>query len=156
MWRLVCSRGVKVEYRDIRTEGSEVKGHWVFDYKFHGTNPVHNEMDSTFIFRDGKILVHHDHVKRPAGEPSVHHPGGDGEAVHRLFSSLSPSWKIWKNFSATAAFTLSKLAVINGRAAIFLVPNSKNLATLATEILPVLYGLPLIVFKMKASGPRRH
>jgi len=64
MWRLVCSRGVKVEYRDIRTEGSEVKGHWVFDYKFHGTNPVHNEMDSSFTLRDGKILVHHDHASR--------------------------------------------------------------------------------------------
>jgi ketosteroid isomerase-like protein len=64
MWRLVCSRGVKVEYRDIRTEGHEIKGHWVFDYKFRGTNPVHNEMDSTFVFRDGKILVHHDHASR--------------------------------------------------------------------------------------------
>jgi ketosteroid isomerase-like protein len=64
MWRLVCSRGVKVEYSDIRTEGSEVKGHWVFNYKFHGANPVHNPMDSTFVLRDGKILVHHDHASR--------------------------------------------------------------------------------------------
>ena len=64
MWRLVCSRGVKVEYGDIRTEGSEVKGHWVFNYKFHGTNPVTNPMDSTFIVRDGKIVVHHDHASR--------------------------------------------------------------------------------------------
>lgn len=64
MWRLVCSRGVKVEYRDIRTEGREVRGDWVFDYKFHGTNPVHNEMASTFVFRDGKILVHHDQASR--------------------------------------------------------------------------------------------
>jgi hypothetical protein len=64
MWRLVCSRGVVVEYRDIRTAGSEVRGHWVFDYRFHGTHPVHNEMNSTFTFRDGKILVHHDHASR--------------------------------------------------------------------------------------------
>jgi ketosteroid isomerase-like protein len=64
MWRLVCSRGVEVEYCDIRTEGSEVKGRWVFNYRFHGTNPVNNPMDSTFIFRDGKILVHHDHASR--------------------------------------------------------------------------------------------
>jgi ketosteroid isomerase-like protein len=64
MWRLVCSREVKVEYGDIRTEGSKVKGHWVFDYKFHGTNPVHNEMNSTFTFRDGKIATHHDSASR--------------------------------------------------------------------------------------------
>src|SRR5262249_39730413 len=64
MWRLVRFRGVRVVYCDIRTEGSEVKGHWVFDYKFRGTNPVYNPMDSTFIVRDGKILVHHDHACR--------------------------------------------------------------------------------------------
>ncbi len=64
MWRLVCSSDVKVTYRDIRTEGSEVKGHWEFDYKYHRVNPVHNEMDSTFVFRDGKILVHHDEASR--------------------------------------------------------------------------------------------
>jgi ketosteroid isomerase-like protein len=64
MWRLVCSRGVKVEYGNIRTEGSEVKGHWVFDYRFHDTNPVNNPMDSNFTFRDGKILVHHDRASR--------------------------------------------------------------------------------------------
>jgi hypothetical protein len=64
MWRLVCSRDVKVEYRDIRTEGPEVKGHWVFDYKFHDVNPVHNEMDSTFVLRDGKILSHRDRGSR--------------------------------------------------------------------------------------------
>jgi ketosteroid isomerase-like protein len=64
MWRLVCSRGVKVDYGNIRTEGSEVKGHWVFNYRFHDTNPVNNPMDSTFIFRDGKILVHHDSASR--------------------------------------------------------------------------------------------
>ena len=60
MWRLVCSRGVKVVYGAIRTEGSEVKGHWVFDYKFRGKRPVHNIMDSTFAFRDGKISSHRD------------------------------------------------------------------------------------------------
>jgi ketosteroid isomerase-like protein len=66
MWRLVCSREppVKVEYGNIRTEGSQVKGYWVFDYKFRGINPVHNPMHSTFSFRDGKILVHHDHASR--------------------------------------------------------------------------------------------
>ena len=64
MWRLVCSRGVEVEFEDIRTEGDQVKGHWVFDYDFHGTNPVHNEMDSTFTFRNGKIFVHHDEASR--------------------------------------------------------------------------------------------
>jgi hypothetical protein len=64
MWRFECSRGLKIEYRDIRTEGTQVKGHWVCDYKFHGVRPVHNEIDSTFTFRDGKILVHHDQASR--------------------------------------------------------------------------------------------
>jgi ketosteroid isomerase-like protein len=64
MWRLVCSRGVQVEFDDIRTEGDKVKGHWVFDYDFHGTNPVHNEMDSTFTFRNGRIFVHEDRASR--------------------------------------------------------------------------------------------
>jgi hypothetical protein len=31
MWRLVCSRGVEVEYENIRTKGSQVEGEWVFD-----------------------------------------------------------------------------------------------------------------------------
>jgi ketosteroid isomerase-like protein len=60
MWRLVCSRHVKVKYCNIRTEGSEVKGEWEFDYLFRGTRPVHNPMRSTFVFRDGKIISHHD------------------------------------------------------------------------------------------------
>jgi SnoaL-like domain len=66
MWRLVCSRRPKVEYEssDIRTEGSEVKGRWIFDYKFRGKHPVHNEMNSTFAFCGGKILVHHDEASR--------------------------------------------------------------------------------------------
>ena len=65
MWRLVCSRGVKVTYRDIRAEGPEVKGHWAFDYHFSKTGRhVINSIDSTFTFRDGKILVHRDDASR--------------------------------------------------------------------------------------------
>lgn len=64
MWRLVCRRGVKVEYSDIRTVGPEVEAHWVFNYKFDDEHPVINPMDSTFSFRDGKILTHHDRTSR--------------------------------------------------------------------------------------------
>ena len=61
MWRLVCSRLEKVEYRDIRTEGLEVKGHWICEYHFSKTHHfVHNEIDSTFTFRGGKIFSHRD------------------------------------------------------------------------------------------------
>jgi hypothetical protein len=28
MWRFECSRGLAVSYRDIRTEGAAVNGHW--------------------------------------------------------------------------------------------------------------------------------
>ena len=64
MWRFVCSNEVKVEYCDIRTEGDKVKGYWVFNYLYEHTNPVRNPTNSTFTFRDGKILVHHDHGNR--------------------------------------------------------------------------------------------
>jgi ketosteroid isomerase-like protein len=64
MWRFECSSGLKIQYRDIRTEGPAVKGHWTCDYKFHGVNDVHNEIDSTFTFRDGKILAHRDDASR--------------------------------------------------------------------------------------------
>jgi ketosteroid isomerase-like protein len=64
MWRFVCARGIKVAFRDIQKEGSEVKGHWECDYKFHGVTPVHNEIDSTFTLRDGKILSHRDEASR--------------------------------------------------------------------------------------------
>ena len=62
---LVCSRKVKVAYTNIHTDGLEVKGHWVFDYVFAKTGrPVHNEMNSTFKFRDGKIVDHRDEGNR--------------------------------------------------------------------------------------------
>ena len=64
MWRFECSRGLVVTFRDVRTEGQEVKGHWACDYKFQGKNEVHNEIDSTFTLREGKILTHRDDADR--------------------------------------------------------------------------------------------
>ena len=64
MWRFEVHRGLVVTFRDIRTEGLEVKGHWACDYKFQGKNEVHNEIESTFTLRDGKILTHRDDADR--------------------------------------------------------------------------------------------
>ncbi len=65
MWRLVCSRLEKVEYGKIRTEEGVVKGHWACEYHFSKTGHfVRNEIDSTFIFRDAKILRHGDEASR--------------------------------------------------------------------------------------------
>ena len=44
--RLVCSRLEEVEYRDVRTEGPEVKGHWECRYHFSKTGRwVHSVID---------------------------------------------------------------------------------------------------------------
>ncbi len=64
MWRLVCSRKVGVDFSAIRTEGAEVKARWIADYRFRGKRPVHYSIESTFTFRDGKILRHVDSASR--------------------------------------------------------------------------------------------
>ena len=112
MWRLVCSRGVKVEYDDIRTKGSELKGHWVFKYKFHGTNPVINEMNSTFVFRDGKILVHHDRAsrwkwaKQALGIPKA--ASRQGLAVHSAHSGEEGAWRLSSQTKESADTSLRR------------------------------------------------
>ena len=65
MWRLVCSRNVKVSYRDIRADQQSGTAHWESLYRFSRTNRlVHHKIDSTFLFRDGKISLHLDRSSR--------------------------------------------------------------------------------------------
>ena len=61
MWRLVCSREVKVVFDSIVADDNQGTGHWVFRYTFSETGKqVVNDMHSHFSFRDGLIVDHHD------------------------------------------------------------------------------------------------
>jgi ketosteroid isomerase-like protein len=65
MWHLVCSKQTKVSFCDIKDDDFSGTAHWEALYQFSRTNQlVHNEIDSTFTFRDGKILVHRDQCDR--------------------------------------------------------------------------------------------
>ncbi len=63
MWRMLCSRGkdLRVEYRDIKVDGSRGSAHWDAWYTFSATGRhVHNRIDAEFEFKDGKIFRHRD------------------------------------------------------------------------------------------------
>ena len=63
MWTMFCERGrdMKIEWRDIRADGTTGSAHWEPRYTFSVTGrPVHNRIDSAFTFRDGRISAQHD------------------------------------------------------------------------------------------------
>jgi SnoaL-like domain len=61
MWRLVCSRHVKVSFDSISADDRSGSGHWTASYTFTETNrKIDNDISSNFIFRDGLILNHVD------------------------------------------------------------------------------------------------
>jgi ketosteroid isomerase-like protein len=63
MWRMLCERGLDLELRHSHVEAGDETGsaHWEADYTFSGTGrQVHNEIDATFVFRDGLIAEHTD------------------------------------------------------------------------------------------------
>jgi hypothetical protein len=64
MWRFVCHRQPRIWFGCIRTVGTEVKAHWVADYKFQGKRQVNYGIDSRFTIRDGLIQEHHDEASR--------------------------------------------------------------------------------------------
>jgi ketosteroid isomerase-like protein len=63
MWKMLCSRAadLRVEASHITaTEGSG-SAHWEAWYTFSKTGrPVHNVIEATFEFKEGKILLHRD------------------------------------------------------------------------------------------------
>jgi hypothetical protein len=63
MWTMLASRakGFRLEYRDIEADDATGKAHWEAWYLFGGARRVHNVIDATFTFRDGRILSHVDH-----------------------------------------------------------------------------------------------
>lgn len=64
MWRMLCQngKGVKVEFSEIEANENVGKAHWEAWYTFSKTaRSVHNKIDATFEFKDGKIIKHTDH-----------------------------------------------------------------------------------------------
>ena len=63
MWRMLCARGkdLKVVASDIAADDTSGRAHWDADYLFSATGrQVHNSIDASFTFRDGKIVRHVD------------------------------------------------------------------------------------------------
>ena len=64
MWRMLCKNGkdLKVTFSDIEANDQKGSAHWEAQYTFSKTGrPVHNIIDATFEFKDGKIYRHVDH-----------------------------------------------------------------------------------------------
>lgn len=63
MWRMLCERGkdLVVEHSGVAVDGDSGRAHWEAHYTFSGTGrKVHNVIDATFRFADGKIIRHDD------------------------------------------------------------------------------------------------
>ncbi|MGH8442926.1 MAG: nuclear transport factor 2 family protein [Nevskiaceae bacterium] len=63
MWKMLCERGkdLKIEFRDVRADATTGSAHWEAWYTFSASGrKVHNIIDATFEFRDGKIVRHTD------------------------------------------------------------------------------------------------
>ena len=60
MWAMFCDRGrdLVLEFRDVRADDAAGSAHWEPRYTFSVTGrPVHNVIDSSFTFRDGRIAA---------------------------------------------------------------------------------------------------
>lgn len=63
MWTMLCERGkdLKIEFRDVRADATTGSAHWEAWYTFSTTGRhVHNIIDASFEFRDGRIVKHTD------------------------------------------------------------------------------------------------
>lgn len=63
MWRMLCqnAKDLKVEFSDITINGNNATAHWEAYYTFSKTGrKVHNIIDASFEFKDGKISKHTD------------------------------------------------------------------------------------------------
>lgn len=63
MWKMLTGRAadLKVEFSGIEADDQGGKAHWEAWYTFSATGrKVHNVIDATFTFRDGRILTHVD------------------------------------------------------------------------------------------------
>jgi ketosteroid isomerase-like protein len=63
MWRMLAERAkdLRLEASGIDADDGAGRAHWEAWYTFSQTGrPVHNRIDATFVFRDGKIVQHTD------------------------------------------------------------------------------------------------
>lgn len=63
MWRMLCENGkdLEIEFRDLRADEQKGSGHWDARYTFSATKrKILNQIDATFVFKDGKIFDHRD------------------------------------------------------------------------------------------------
>jgi len=63
MWRMLCERGtdLRVEATGITATGDQGRARWEAWYTFSATGrPVHNIIDASFEFHDGRITRHID------------------------------------------------------------------------------------------------
>lgn len=63
MWRMLCGRAtdLSIELRSCSAEGDHGRARWEAKYTFLKTGrPVHNVVDATFTFKEGRIVRHHD------------------------------------------------------------------------------------------------
>ncbi|HET9053791.1 MAG TPA: nuclear transport factor 2 family protein [Cyclobacteriaceae bacterium] len=65
MWQMLLERSkgnLKIVFSEVKTSGSTGSARWEAFYPFSKTGrQVHNIIDATFGFKDGKIIKHHDH-----------------------------------------------------------------------------------------------
>ena len=62
MWHMLCERGkdLQVIFSDVKADANNGQAHWEAIYTFAGKRKVHNIIDATFTFQDGKIIRHQD------------------------------------------------------------------------------------------------
>ena len=63
MWRMLTSRAQNftLDYSNVQADDTRGRAHWVATYLFSGTGRmVVNRIQANFVFRDGKIVEHHD------------------------------------------------------------------------------------------------
>lgn len=63
MWTMLCDQGTDLEvtYDGLSSNGDTGSARWEARYSFgKDKRPVHNQVESAFVFADGKILAHDD------------------------------------------------------------------------------------------------
>lgn len=63
MWRMLCERGkdLQVSFSDVQADDGRGRGKWEAHYTFSATGQkVHNKIQASFEFADGKIKKHTD------------------------------------------------------------------------------------------------
>jgi ketosteroid isomerase-like protein len=63
MWAMLCERGkdLEITFGGVEADDTSGKARWEAHYTFSATgNKVHNIIDATFRFEDGKIIDHKD------------------------------------------------------------------------------------------------